>query len=145
MIKKFTSVVLLLAGLITVSACDKEESKPVSNIVNLSATINGSQEVAPNNSTATGSMTGTYDKTTGKLTYTVTYQGITPSAGHIHEGAVGTNGGVIVTFPSMTSPINGTATLTEEDAKKLLANATYVNFHTTAYNGGEIRGNISVK
>jgi hypothetical protein len=142
MIKNLTSAFLLVASLVAFSACEKDES----NTVDLKATISGSQEADPNNSTATGTMTGTYDKITRTLTYTVTYQGITPSAGHIHEGAVGTNGGVIIPFSSVaTSPITGTATLTEADGKKLLDNATYVNFHTTAYPGGEIRGNISVK
>ncbi|SNC75542.1 CHRD domain-containing protein [Hymenobacter gelipurpurascens] len=145
---KITALALLLMGSASFSACKKDDdNKPAaSNTVQLKATINAQQEVPTNNSTATGAMTGSYDKTTRVLTYTVTYQGITPLAGHIHQAAPGVNGGVIVPFASVaSSPITGTATLSEADGAKLLAGETYVNFHTQANKDGEIRGNISVQ
>jgi hypothetical protein len=144
---KITALALLLMGSASFSACKKDDDKPAaSNTVQLKATVNGQQEVPANTSTATGTMTGSYDKTTRVLTYTVTYQGITPAAGHIHQAAPGVNGGVIVPFASVAaSPITGTATLSEADGAKLLAGETYVNFHTQAYQNGEIRGNISVQ
>ncbi|MDU0370832.1 CHRD domain-containing protein [Hymenobacter endophyticus] len=147
MLHKITSLVLA-AGLLTFSACnnDDDDATPASNMVNVAATLDGKQEVPANSSTATGAMTGTYDKTTRTLTYRVTYTGLTPAAGHIHQAAPGVNGGVIVPFSSVaTSPITGTATLSEADGAKLLSGETYVNLHTQAYSGGEIRGNMTVK
>jgi hypothetical protein len=66
--------------------------------------------------------------------------------GHIHKGVAGQNGDAFVNFSNVaSSPITGTATLSDESANYLLTNSAYVNFHTTAYQAGEIRGNITVK
>jgi len=145
---KITLLFLSLLGSATFSACkdDDTTAAPASNVVQLKATINGQQQVAPTPSAATGTMSGSYDKTTRVLTYTVTYTGLTPLAGHIHQAAPGVNGGVIVPFSSVaTSPITGTATLSVADGAKLLAGETYVNLHSQAYTSGEIRGNITVQ
>ncbi|AYA37906.1 CHRD domain-containing protein [Hymenobacter oligotrophus] len=144
--KRF-STMLLLAGLMATAACnDSNDDDNTPTTMQASATLNGSQEVPANNSAATGTMTGTYDKSTRTLTYTVTYQGFTPAAGHIHQAPPGQNGGVIVPFSSVaTSPIRGTATLTEADAASLMAGNTYVNLHSSTYPNGEIRGNITLK
>lgn len=112
----------------------------------LTAALNGQNEVPANNSTATGTFTGTYDSDSKKLTYEVTYQGLTPTMGHIHRGAPGKNGGVEIGFDNAavkTSPIKGSATLTPAKADSLMAGLYYVNLHTQAFPGGEIRGNIA--
>ena len=41
-----------------------------------------------------------------------------------------------------TSPISGTVTLTDDQVKMLRSNKLYVNVHTAASPGGEIRGQI---
>ena len=100
---------------------------------------------APNTSTATGQATLDYDTVTKKLTWNVTYSGLTgpATAGHIHgPAAAGANAGVVVPFASAASPITGTATLTDAQAIELLAGRMYVNIHTDAHKGGEIRGQI---
>lgn len=146
--KKHFSLGLCLVSLALATACKKDKDPdptPPANTVNLSATLNSKQEVPFNSSAATGTMTGTYNKDTKVLTYTVTYTGLTPVAGHIHRGRPGQNGGVAVPFASVaTSPITGTATLTAADADSLLAGKMYVNLHTAAFAGGEIRGNIAM-
>lgn len=110
----------------------------------LTATLSGQNEVPANNSTATGAFTGTYDTDSKVLTYEVTYQGITPTMGHIHRGAPGKNGGVEIGFKDVSSsPIKGSATLTQAKADSLMAGLYYVNLHTQAFPGGEIRGNIT--
>lgn len=110
----------------------------------LTATLSGQNEVPANNSTATGTFTGTYDSDAKTLTYEVTYQGINPTMGHIHRGAPGKNGGVEIGFKdASSSPIRGTATLTQAKADSLMAGLYYVNLHTQAFPGGEIRGNIT--
>lgn len=110
----------------------------------LTATLSGQNEVPANNSTATGAFSGTYDSDSKVLTYEVTYQGLTPTMGHIHRGAPGQNGGVEIGFKDVSSsPIRGTATLTAAKADSLMAGLYYVNLHTQAFPGGEIRGNIT--
>ena len=143
--KKLSSSLLavLLMGAVAFSGCEKDDD--VDPNTNLQAAINGQQEVPAVTSPGSGNFTGTYNKDTRKLTYTVTYQGITPSAGHIHAAAPGANGPVVLPFSSIASPITGTATLSEADAAELMAGHFYVNFHTSDNPSGEIRGNITVK
>ena len=120
----------------------KDDMQPASTTTNLVATINGAQQVPANSSTATGNFTGTFDSKSQTLTYTVVYQGITPTAAHIHTGAPGTSGSVLITFANLASPITGTFMLTPDQADKLLNNGMYVNIHSSAYGSGEIRGDI---
>lgn len=146
--KKQLYLCLLAVGLTTIAACKKDKDPdpvPPANTVDVSATLNNKQQVPFNNSAATGTMTGTYNKDTKVLSYNVTYTGLTPVAGHIHYGRPGQNGAVAIPFSTVaTSPITGTDTLTAAEADSLLAGKMYVNLHTTAFAGGEIRGNINM-
>jgi hypothetical protein len=99
-------------------------------------------------SSGKGAGTFTYDPATHMLTYNVTYEGLTGPAGaaHIHGPAEpGANAGVVVPFANAASPISGTATLTDAQAAELAAGKYYVNVHTAANRGGEIRGTITAK
>ena len=153
MLKKLTSAFLLAFGLVAFSSCDQVNLDDLRKIINpapspnvaLTATLDGRQEVPANNSTATGTFVGVYNKDTNVLNYTVTYTGLTPVMGHLHRGAPGMNGPVVVPFSSLTSPITGTFTFTEADEALLLANGFYANLHSAAFPGGEIRGNIMMK
>src|SRR6185437_11151514 len=67
--------------------------------VNVKATLNSKSEVPANDSKGTGSMTGTYDTASKKLTYKVTYSGLSgpATAAHFHGPAeAGKNAGVAV-------------------------------------------------
>jgi CHRD domain len=99
-------------------------------------------------STGKGAGTFTYDPATHLLTYNVTYEGLTgpAAAAHIHGPAdPGANAPPVVPFASAASPITGTATLTDAQAADLAAGKWYVNVHTAANRGGEIRGQITAK
>jgi hypothetical protein len=99
-------------------------------------------------STGKGTGTFTYDAATHTLNYNVTYEGLTgpAAAAHIHGPAdPGGNAPPVVPFPSAASPISGTATLTDAQAADLDAGKWYVNVHTAANRGGEIRGQIVKK
>ena len=130
-------------------SCSKNESTPTpmatNNVTDLTATINGAQQVPANGSAATGNFAGTYDSSNKQLTYTVTFQGLTPTSAHIHTGAPGTSGAVAIPFASLTSPITGTVTLTADQATQLLNNGMYVNMHSNTYANGEVRGDIKKK
>ena len=86
-------------------------------------------------------------------------------ASHIHVGAAGTNGPVVLPFFGSSSPFNSTrgcGTLAEgtrtsanlvarpeagintwtDFINALIAGNSYVNVHTTAHTGGEIRGQL---
>ncbi len=71
------------------------------------------------------------------------------TAAHIHVGATGTNGPVVVplysgqTTSGRTEGVLAEGTITNPDLAQALCNGNYyVNVHTTAHPGGEIRGQI---
>lgn len=109
------------------------------------ATMNGATEVPAKTTDGKGDATATLDTATKKLTYTITYTGLTgpATAAHIHGPAVaGANAGVLVPFPNAASPITGSVTLTDAQIADLEAGKTYVNVHTAANPAGEIRGQL---
>ena len=144
---------LVLAAAVTValSACSSMPSMSSmmgSNNVKLGGALTGAQEVPPVSSGGNGTLEATFDKGTRKLAYTVTYSGLTgPATGaHFHgPAAMGTNAGVVLPFANPASPIKGEATLTEAQAADLLAGRWYVNVHTAAHPGGEIRSQVTTR
>ena len=114
-------------------------------VVNLKATIDAKSEVPPNSSPATGTLTATYDTSSKKLSWKGSYSGLTgpATAAHFHSGEGGKNGPVAVPITPATSPFEGSATLTDAQANDLLAGKLYVNVHTEANKGGEIRGQVT--
>lgn len=111
------------------------------------ANIDATQEVPPNDSKGKGTADLTYDTATKNLTWTITFDGLTGPAtvAHFHGPAEpGKNAGVALLIgPSPTSPAKGSATLTDAQAADLVAGRWYVNVHTAANKGGEIRGQVT--
>jgi hypothetical protein len=97
-------------------------------------------------SSGKGAGTFTLDPATKALTYSVTFEGLTgpATAAHIHGPAEpGANAGPVAPLAGTTSPLTGTATLTDAQIAELNAGKYYVNVHTGANRGGEIRGQIT--
>ena len=113
----------------------------------LKATLTGKSEVPPTTSAATGTADVDYDAATKKLTWKLSYSGLSgpATAAHFHGPAEpGKNAGVAVAIPNAGSnPAEGSATLTDAQAADLLAGKYYVNIHTAANPGGEIRGQVT--
>ena len=119
-------------------------------VVDYTATLKGSTEVPPNDSKGTGTVTASYDTTSKKFTYTVTYSGLSgpATAAHFHgPAAAGANAPPVVPVPAtaLASPIKGDATLTDTQAADLAAGKWYFNIHTAAHGPGEIRGQVEKK
>lgn len=93
-----------------------------------------------------GTATASLDTATKTLTWTVDYSGLSgPATGaHLHGPAdPGANAGIVVPFTgNLASPIKGSATLTDAQIAQLEAGKWYVNIHTEANKGGEIRGQL---
>lgn len=106
-------------------------------------------EVFPRtNSAATGTGQLTFNLVTGAVSGGVTLTGITATVAHIHNAIAGTNGPVIVDFVQSGSDPNrwnveDGGVLTTEQVSALLAGQLYVNVHSAANPGGEIRGQIT--
>jgi hypothetical protein len=114
--------------------------------IKLKADLKGASEVPAKDVTGSGQLTATYD-TTGKLLhFHVIYAGLTGpvSAAHFHgPAAEGANAKPQVPVKApFDSPIDGDATLTDEQSTDLLAGKWYFNLHTAANPGGEIRGQV---
>jgi CHRD domain len=112
----------------------------------MKATLDGKAQVPPNTSAATGTADIDYDPASKKLSWKLTYSGLSgpATAAHFHAAEAGKNGGVAVAIPNAaSSPAEGSATLTDAQAADLLAGKYYVNVHTAAHPGGEIRGQVT--
>jgi hypothetical protein len=121
--------------------------------MNFKADLKAASEVPPTTSTGTGAATVTYDASTKTVTWQGSFSGLSgpATAAHIHGPAeAGKNAGVIVPLSQkdvpFTSPFQGTATLPDDKAAALGAalsgGQAYVNIHTAANPGGEVRGQL---
>jgi hypothetical protein len=109
------------------------------------ARLSGAEEVPPTASVATGTATLVIDPRTRVASGSLTVSGLIANAAHVHIGAVGVSGPIIV-------PLTGTggivwsvppgSTLTAEQFKAFKQGGLYFNAHTTLFPNGEIRGQI---
>jgi hypothetical protein len=110
------------------------------------AMLSGSSQVPPNDSAGTGTVSATFDTESMMLTWTIEYSGLTgdATAAHFHGPATPEeNAPPVVPLDSdLTSPIDGSATLTDQQAADLAAGLLYFNLHTVEYPDGEIRGQL---
>ncbi len=113
---------------------------------NFTAVLNAGLEVPHASGTksgASGKFTATVTGTTLKWTLTFAHLTGAATAAHIHAGAKGVSGAVLVPLCGpCTSPASGTATVTSAQLASMKAGATYVNVHTAKNANGEIRGQI---
>jgi hypothetical protein len=152
-------VPLLCGAVIIGSACDDDDD-PAGPATEFSATLNGASEVDPVNTSGSG--TATFEIDGNELDFTLNAAGLTNvTAAHIHgPAAVGVNAGVIVPLfnaqaegawdGSKSASVNATMFVTGQaittmDALVALLRSgqAYVNVHTAAHPGGEIRGQIT--
>lgn len=149
-------------------ACDVGETVSAAPEQFASA-LSGSNEVPPVTTTATGNATFTAIGDTA-ISYSIVVNGLTGvTMGHIHVGGAGVSGGVVVWLlpPNGTAPqpasgtVNGTlatgtitaawirgigtsAPISLDSLKSLMRSGNaYVNIHTSANGGGELRGQIT--
>ncbi|HYU23907.1 MAG TPA: CHRD domain-containing protein, partial [Thermoanaerobaculia bacterium] len=115
--------------------------------------MTGSQErPTPNTSTGWGNATVTFDSTRTNINVTITIKGLTgpPTGAHIHEKVTGTEvGGIVVSFTGTASfsggKLTGAFPIDAAVAGRLAATPAnfYLNVHTAANGGGEIRGDLT--
>ena len=111
------------------------------------AAMNSQKEVPANASMGSGNAELTYDTNSKMLTWTINFQGLTGPAtvAHFHGPAEeGKNAGVALLIGQMPATgAKGSATLTDAQAADLQGGRWYVNVHTEANRGGEIRGQVT--
>ena len=138
--KSFTLGALALGTLLALSSAASAEK------LMMKVSLNAASEVPANSSPATGTADVTFDTASKLLTWKVTYSGLTGPAtmAHFHGPAeAGKNAAVVVPIPNAASGVDGSATLTDAQAADLMAGKYYINVHTDANKGGEIRGQVT--
>jgi len=132
MMKRFATLLFLLA-LLPVSAYAQS----------FSALLAGANEVPAGDPDGTGLAVVTISGTT--VTYTVLAQNIgAPTGAHIHRGAAGTNGPIVINFNVSTLSNGSIGPVDQALLTEILANPSgfYVNVHTAEFPGGAIRGQL---
>lgn len=134
------------AGAVLLASAAPGHAAPVT----FKADLKGASEVPPNTTTGTGTVTASYDASTKTLSWNGSYSGTTGpvTAAHFHGPAEpGKNAGVAIWISTkgapFSSPFSGKATLTDAQAADLTAGQWYVNLHTAANPGGELRGQLT--
>lgn len=135
---------ILLAAVATAALIG---SPAMAETMNMKADLTGASEVPPVTTSAKGNLTATYDTASKKLSWKGTVSGLSGevTAAHFHGPAEpGKNAGVLVPAPGVKSgAFEGSATLTDDQAKALMAGQTYFNIHTAANPQGEVRGQVT--
>jgi hypothetical protein len=137
------SVFALSVALAAVSLAQAKTPRPVK----FSAALNvGQERPHPTGAKlgAAGRFTATLNGTT--LTWRLTFSHLSgpATAAHIHMGARGVSGPVLIPLcGSCTSPVTGATPVTAGQIADLKARKLYVNVHTSRNPGGEIRGQIT--
>ncbi len=117
----------------------------------LSANLRGGAEEVPNpgDPDGMGTATVTLDTGSGQASFTIDVSNITlpAAAAHIHEGARGVAGDVVVplTAPDANGTANGSAAVDAALMQRMMDNPAgfYVNVHTTDFPGGAVRGQLA--
>ena len=145
--KKLFLIAAVMTLITTLGACATYKDNapswmPGSNAIKVNLT--GTEEVPPLNVGGSGS--GTFRVADdGTITGSVTTKDVAGTMAHIHRGAKGTNGPVIVPLDKSgdTYSVPAGRKLTEAQLKDLKAGNLYVNVHTAKNKGGEVRGQIN--
>ncbi|HKR62351.1 MAG TPA: CHRD domain-containing protein [Thermoanaerobaculia bacterium] len=109
-----------------------------------SALLTGANEVPAADPDGAGIAVVTITGTT--IHYTVLAQNIgTPTGAHIHRGAAGTNGSIVVNFDVNTLANGSIGPVDQALLNEIIANPSgfYVNVHTSEFPNGAIRGQLA--
>jgi hypothetical protein len=157
-VMRITRTLAMVVAIALVGGCSDDTTGIPSNVEIFQATLNGANEfpALPTPTTATGSATIT--ALGNVISWQVEVQNINNvSIGHIHFGAAGASGGVMVnlsptagSYTAKTIIASGSATVVDSVLVHLRAGDAYVNIHTSSadpgnntpgdYPAGEIRG-----
>ena len=137
-IKRFLGAGLGVAAILLAGCASMSMNK------NVNVSLSGAEQVPAVSTAAKGSGSFTVGED-HSVSGSVTVSGLSALAAHIHVGARGANGPVAVGLTKSSDNlwvVPAGAKFTDEQYRSFLAGQTYVNFHTAANKGGEIRGQL---
>lgn len=117
------------------------------HVIVTTAHLDGASEVPSNGRLGEGEAVVRYNRETGELDWELHYERLsgTVTAAHIHGPAgPAANAPVLIQFANPgISPIKGRTRIRPAQARELVSGLWYVNLHTVAHPGGEIRGQLN--
>ena len=136
LVKKAASIIAVIA----LAACG---SMGMSGGKSVNVNLSGTEEVPPVSTSARGSGSFTVGAD-GAVKGSVSTTGVQGTMAHIHRGAKGQNGPVVIplTKSGDTYAAPDGAKLSEADQSAFKAGNLYVNVHSAANKGGEVRGQL---
>jgi hypothetical protein len=112
----------------------------------LHATLLPENQVPPTASSGSGTALVTLNQGQGEVCWDISVRDLTSPVilAHIHRGAAGTNGPVVVDFMEPVNGLNGCVHADAALIKEIRQDPAdyYVNVHTTMFPGGEVRGQL---
>lgn len=152
---KLTALPIFILSALLFTSCEQDDDPEIEIFSGTGLPMTGAQETPPVATAATGSIDASYSTATQTLTYKVTWSGLSGpvAAAHIHGTAeTGYLAGVLQGFSGFPNPaLYGTSgsysgslfadgvKIREED---IIGGRYYINLHTAANPGGEIRGQL---
>jgi hypothetical protein len=137
-----TSGLFILFLFIGITSCKKNDTTEMSSTVSYSGSFVKSGDSVV--TSASGTVTATFDLTTMILSYTVTWNGLTSNAASMHFHDAGPVIYPITGFAEATSgTLSGSVTLTAAQASDLSSGKIYVQIHTVNIPSGEILATLS--
>ena len=142
-ISKLFLGIAVLVSVVTLASCSSmPDWMPGSGAMKVSLT--GTEEVPPLNVPGSGS--GSFRVASdGTITGSVTTKDVQGTMAHIHRGAKGQNGPIVVPLDKNgdTYTVPAGRKLTPQQMDDLKAGNLYVNVHTNRNKGGEVRGQLA--
>ena len=134
-----------LAGLVLMLPA--EPARAADDDIVFTATVTADDQSIPTESPGIGQAEVRLERATLKITWNVTYRGLTSaavSAGLYGPENVGANAGRIVDLAvnGLKSPLRGSKLLSDGEFQYLITGRVYVNIHTRKYPDGELRGQL---
>jgi hypothetical protein len=146
----FTRILMTAAvGLLIASSTALAQGGQGPSDRRLTATMTGAKEVPPNPGPGTGTLEGVVNMASRELRWNIKCGGLSgPVTGmHFHGPASeAQNAGVVVPITGGCDAAGtaGRVVVDQNGLADLLAGKWYVNVHTQAFPGGEIRGQVAV-
>ena len=147
--KKFNLLIIIIFLLSNINPL---QAAHLSESLLITAKLTGSQQVPPVTTNATGVASFRLNATQDTMCIDIITMGLSGEITgiHVHDGAMGTTGGVAL---NLTNFVNGNRIsavitgndLSAENIAKYLSEQFYVNVHTAANPNGEIRGQLKLE
>ena len=138
--RKLTVLASVVAAIIVVMAPVAADGRP------LTAELNGANEVGAGDTDGSGTAHVTLNQGQGEVCFSIETSNVDNIlAAHIHVGAAGVNGGVVVNLDWATTGGNGCVTVDADTIKQIRQNPAgyYINVHSPEYPAGAIRGQLA--